>query len=185
MTRYRGEPTAVVKLSEHVTLVLKVHAQQDDGPDVSHLETDADDHERSWADFVKRPETYPAEPDLRAAMIRWPWLVRAAALHDAECDAERLRKFHDGDWFMMGIWATAALSNGYNGHRLEVRSGGLWGIESDGTADYLKETALEQLQELRADLAHLGHVVTEHQWSALVLAALEDWERNDYLTDYR
>ena len=69
-------------------------------------------------------------------------------------DFERMEGLNRGDWHFCGVYAQAEVSYpvGRDGcRRIErLRSGGLWGIESD--SGELHEVAEEQLQELRDHL---------------------------------
>lgn len=110
----------------------------DGDPDLSYLEQD-------YADVAK---TDPAE----------------AAKYRAQ-DAQRLQDYRDGYWHTVGIYAEAKLrfatpQGGWlNGP--EVRTGGIWGIESDSGDDYFEEIGQDELEELRAELYALGFGVVE------------------------
>ncbi len=69
--------------------------------------------------------------------------------------AYRLHRLSRGDWSFIGIIAKAEVISA-QGICQTLRSGGLWGIESDSGADSLKEVANEQLTELRAELEGFG-----------------------------
>jgi len=69
-------------------------------------------------------------------------------------DYKRMEGLNDGDWYFMGIIAKAEIIT-ENGTMQTIRSGGLWGVESDG-GSYLDEVAQEQLSELRNELTSLG-----------------------------
>jgi len=69
-------------------------------------------------------------------------------------DAERLKAFHDGEWFMEGCWAQAEVV--VEGTCQRIKSGGLWGIESDSEKGYREEVEQEQRAELLGILAALG-----------------------------
>jgi hypothetical protein len=73
-------------------------------------------------------------------------------------DYERMERLQHGDWGYMGIRADAEilLSSGSASIVQEITSGGLWGVESDSDASYLKEIETEQLSELREQLRVLG-----------------------------
>jgi hypothetical protein len=67
-------------------------------------------------------------------------------------DYARMEGLVRGDWSYIGVIAKADIE--VNGVRQTIRSGGLWGVESDA-GDYLAEVAKEQLGELRDILASL------------------------------
>jgi hypothetical protein len=68
--------------------------------------------------------------------------------------AERLAAFERGEWEMVGVFAEAEIEVG--GVLQMIRTGGLWGIESDSSDEYMIETAEAEWDELAATLAELG-----------------------------
>lgn len=74
-------------------------------------------------------------------------------------DYQRMEAYNRGDWGMVGLWAEAAVSylTGAGGHRREtLRSGGLWGIESDSDKAYFAEVEQDELADLRRHLEAFG-----------------------------
>lgn len=85
-------------------------------------------------------------------------------------DYERMESLNRGDWRFIGIRAEAEISligtvksgsptlDAYFPSRISqtVTSGGLWGVESDSSAEYFKEIEDEQLAELREQLHAVG-----------------------------
>lgn len=69
-------------------------------------------------------------------------------------DYERVESLHRGVWGFIGITATAEITIGDTCQT--ITSGGLWGIESDSGADYLKEEEANQVAELKEQLYALG-----------------------------
>ena len=69
-----------------------------------------------------------------------------------EQDYARYEAYNRGEWQMVGVWAEAEVI--INNTVQKIRSGGLWGIESDA-GEYLDEVAQEQLNELRDILASM------------------------------
>jgi hypothetical protein len=57
------------------------------------------------------------------------------------------------DWWTVGIYAVAEIV--VNGIRQEIQSGGLWGIESDSDAAYMRTVAHDELCDLKDVLAQL------------------------------
>lgn len=86
-------------------------------------------------------------------LLREYWL--RAMRENAEKDYARMEAYNRGDWQMLGIIAKAEIISP-QGVIQTVRSGGLWGIESDASAEYMAEVETEQLAELRAELESYG-----------------------------
>lgn len=76
-----------------------------------------------------------------------------------EQDYARAESLDRGEWGYIGIHAVAEIT--IHGTIQKVRTGGLWGIESDSGADYLAQVGQEQLAELWPILAEMGF--TEEQ----------------------
>lgn len=71
-------------------------------------------------------------------------------------DYQRYEAFNDGEWHCVGVIAKAEIRNPDTHVTQTVRSGGLWGVESDA-GDYIKdEVGPEQLRELRTELMAMG-----------------------------
>ena len=66
-------------------------------------------------------------------------------------DAERIELYNRGDWDFVGVYAKVVFE-GDDGWRMEVRSPGLWGIESDSDDAYFAEVAAEEAEQLVDDL---------------------------------
>lgn len=76
-------------------------------------------------------------------------------------DYDRMERLNAGDWCYIGIRAQAEItSHTFDSHdgllTQTITSGGLWGIESDSDASYLKEVEQEELSSLKAELRALG-----------------------------
>jgi|ERR1700733_11924611 len=73
-------------------------------------------------------------------------------------DYERMERLQHGDWCYIGIRAEAEIliPSGSASIVQEITSGGLWGIESDSDAVYLKDVEGEELSELREQLQAVG-----------------------------
>ncbi|HEY6766625.1 MAG TPA: hypothetical protein VI386_17840 [Candidatus Sulfotelmatobacter sp.] len=75
-------------------------------------------------------------------------------------DYERMERLNAGDWCFIGIRAEAevCLLAGIHGGSViqHVTSGGLWGIEADSNANYIKSVEDEELSDLRDQLAAIG-----------------------------
>jgi hypothetical protein len=70
-------------------------------------------------------------------------------------DFQRMEALERGDWCFVGIMAKAEVVTP-SGTIQILRSGGLWGIESDSDESYLGEIRAEQLDELRDELDAFG-----------------------------
>lgn len=73
-------------------------------------------------------------------------------------DYERMERLNAGDWYYIGVIAQAHVATpdtfGYT--EQVIRSGGIWGIESDSDRSYLQAEEEEQLSELRGILKDFG-----------------------------
>lgn len=88
---------------------------------------------------------------------------RTAMRENAKRDYERMESLERGDFCFIGIRADAEIgipedstipSSPMTIQR--ITSGGLWGIESDSDAPYLKSVEQEQLDELKQQLRAIG-----------------------------
>jgi len=73
--------------------------------------------------------------------------------------ADRLQEYRRGDFYFEGCWAEAKIL--VNGVVQTVRSGGLWGIESDGDSAYKASVEAEEKVALAEILASLGFTAEE------------------------
>lgn len=71
-------------------------------------------------------------------------------------DYERMEAYNRDEWSYIGIRAVAQVQLQQHGTIQTVKSGALWGIESDSDESYFREVADEQLHELRATLHQMG-----------------------------
>lgn len=71
-----------------------------------------------------------------------------------EQDYNRAEALNRGDWCYVGVYAVAEVV--IAGTVQKIRSGGLWGIESDSGRDYFEELRAEQLAELKEQLRAIG-----------------------------
>ncbi len=71
---------------------------------------------------------------------------------------DRIAAYKRGDWHMIGIRAVATIwiSHGNYCTNYELKSPGLWGIESDSDAAYLESVFREECNVLQADIAAMG-----------------------------
>jgi hypothetical protein len=89
-----------------------------------------------------------------------------------EQDYKRMESLNAGDWSFLGIIAKAEVQLANSDTVQTIRSGGLWGIESDSDDAFLKEIEDQQLAELRSELLALG--CTDKQ----IDASLKDIDRD-------
>ena len=74
-------------------------------------------------------------------------------------DYERIKSFHRGDWYYIGITAKAEIAiptTPGNAIVQTITSGGLWGVESDSDKVYLESIKQEHVAELKDQLKGLG-----------------------------
>ena len=79
-------------------------------------------------------------------------------------DYARMEAYNHQGWCMMGVSAQAIVETSDDGKtwtRQLVKSGGLWGIESDSDASYFREVAEEQLATLTPILVEFGFTDAE------------------------
>lgn len=79
--------------------------------------------------------------------------------NSVEQDYQRAEAFNRGDWCYMAMRAMAEISVG--GVLQNIRSGGLWGMESDADKEYFQKAGAEQLAELKDILVELGFSAEE------------------------
>jgi hypothetical protein len=72
-------------------------------------------------------------------------------------DYARMESLNNGDFCFIGIRAEADYSTGGQVSPVQtVSSGGLWGIESDSSPEYLAEIEAEELLSLKSELKAIG-----------------------------
>ncbi len=86
-------------------------------------------------------------------------------------------------WYMMGVKVTATLDV-TEGHAScteplsrrteQISSCGIWGVESDSDADYIKELAAEEFNNLRTYLKEFALHPNDTRWNGLVADAIAD-----------
>ena len=109
-----------------VTVTFTREEYDDDSPDISYLEQDYKGDDNA--------ERYRAQ------------------------DAERLAAFRRGDWHMIGIRAVATIWVARGNYRTnyDLKSPGVWGIESDSDEAYLESVFREECDALHSDIAAMG-----------------------------
>ena len=88
---------------------------------------------------------------------------------------KRMEGLNNGDWFYTGVMAEAEVSYPIEGgsERIErFTSGGLWGIESDSSNDYIKQVSQGELADLKEHLKQFN--VDLSNFDELAAEALAD-----------
>lgn len=89
--------------------------------------------------------------------------IRVLVLHDDDPDPsyldqdefeDRKAEYENGDFSFVGVVAEADVV--IEGTVQTLKSGGLWGIESDSGEEYIEDTALEEYDGLRDVLKAVG-----------------------------
>lgn len=94
----------------------------------------------------------------RSKVIKEHGNLKAADMHYAKQDYERMESLNNGNWCFLGIIAKAKIlvPAGNYSQLQTITSGGLWGIESDSGDEYIREEAQNQLSDLKDQLLALG-----------------------------
>jgi hypothetical protein len=84
-----------------------------------------------------------------------------------EQDYARMEALNKGVWYFIGIHAEAkvrtSIDTGGGMQRQTMKSGGLWGIESDFDKDYIQEVAQDECLNLRTQLVSFNVDLTNFQ----------------------
>ena len=107
-----------------------------------------------------------AEPDLSF----WDQSVDPDKQNDYDYE-ERKEAYRRGEFSFVGVRAEAEIT--VDGIIQTIVSGGLWGVESDSDATYIKEVAGEEYNDLRRILKTLG--VPTSQLPAEVDSSQIEW----------
>lgn len=84
-----------------------------------------------------------------------PGLTPADVRNYTRQDYDRMEALNRGEWHYIGIIAKAEVQ--LTGDLVQVlRSGGLWGVESDANAEHTKQIEAEELSNLRHELEAVG-----------------------------
>jgi len=71
-------------------------------------------------------------------------------------DYERMESLNRGAWCFVGVFAEAEVQTNGMSTIQTIRSGGLWGIESDSDRDHFRMVESEELETLRTELHAIG-----------------------------
>lgn len=99
---------------------------------------------------IRTVQEIDSDPDLS-------WLEQSDADMGDGFEAEsraRIDAYRRDEWYMVGTWAEATIV--VRNTMQTIRTGGLWGIESDSGQPYLDDVAAEQRAELVTILHDLG-----------------------------
>lgn len=110
-------------------------------------------------------EVVPDEdPDLSYLEQDYSELERAERERYIYADKLRLDAYRRGEWSTVGVRLVAEVTYDREGHidrPIEIRSAGVWGIESDSGRDYAHEAGLSQADDLREQLEALRFTKAE------------------------
>lgn len=102
-----------------------------------------------YGEYSQKPGKFHIDRKERGDMERNQYQYFNSGEGDAEYleqNYERMEAYNAGNWHMMGVWAEANIE--MKGVTQRIRSGGIWGVESDSGKENINELAQEQLNEL-------------------------------------
>ena len=154
-----------MKTSKPKILKVWIEHKPDESPDTSHMGEYAGRPANEYA--IDRKES----GDMNRNEHRWfnpsfnyvddngnpkDGLTPADVRKYVQEDYRRMESLNTGRWSYIGIIAKAEVQLSEN-HLIQVlRSGGLWGVESDCGDKYLSEIHADELASLRAELEAVG-----------------------------
>lgn len=99
--------------------------------------------------------------ELRQTLTESTRLAKIAIIgaYYTEQDYLRHEAYNKGEWCCVGVEAVAEYT--LNDTIQKMRSGGLYGIESDSREGYFQEVEAEQLEKLKGELVAIGFTVEE------------------------
>jgi len=127
-------------------LNIKIVSEPDYDPDMSYLGEFSNDH---------KPGCIEHEPNDNRS---YPYF-HPANTEFANEDYKRMLAYENGLWNMISIHAVAEIK--INDTLETIRSGGLYGIESDSDKEHFMEVGAEETCELRDMLKELGFTDSE------------------------
>ena len=134
-------------------LIVTVHRDVNDNPDLSYL-----------GEYSQTPAgDYTIDRQERGDMLRGEYRYFTAGNSpeetgnpdSAEQDYKRYEAYNNQQWCMVGTYVTAEVQLGGMVCQT-IRSGGLWGTESDSEESYFEEIVAEELNNLRWELLAMG-----------------------------
>lgn len=172
-----------MNMADKPTLIKTVVViERDPYADTSWLGEYTDDVREPWAilvetgDYIARlPDDYQIPPPGRKYRAFRPYAGgeppgTVEYIEHGLNDFRRMEALQQGHWYHVGIYAEAIVRLLPSGRLATIRSGGLWGIESDSGDAYFHAMAEEELAQLETDLETLGiHGMRE--------TLREEWEK--------
>ena len=119
----------------------------DEHPDLSFLETTPEYHYGADGSNWR----HVSEEDKQRVISQYGSIWNACVEYTKQ-DKKRLDDYNRGIWEMIGIRAVATIHIPVNGDTVKIQSidsGGLFGIESDSSDDYIKDIGREQIAEVK------------------------------------
>ena len=119
----------------------------DENPDLSFLETTPEYHYGTDGSNWR----HVSEEDKQRVISQYGSIWNACVEYTKQ-DKKRLDDYNRGIWEMIGIRAVATIHIPVNGDTVKIQSidsGGLFGIESDSSDDYIKDIGREQIAEVK------------------------------------
>ena len=134
-------------------LSVKLHRETDENPDLSYL---GEYVSRTSVDnAIDRVERGDAGRNEYRYFVPTMTAEETGNPESPEQDYRRMESYNAQDWCMFGIFATADVV--LTGSVVQtIRSGGLWGVESDSEESYLKSIEKDELDSLRDELIACG-----------------------------
>ena len=131
---------------------ITIKRQYDENPDLSYLGT-----------FSDEPGKYAIGTSGNSDVFQWFNADNVGNMKQARQNFKRMMEFETGDVHCIGIRAEAEIVTGQEnfGTLNWIKSGGLWGIDSDAGEDVMKEVEGDQLMELMDILIELGFTAKE------------------------
>jgi hypothetical protein len=140
-------------------VALEVRLEVDDDADTSFIDTYNETGHLDPSRVVDRQARGDRERGTYRYFVAAMGPSETGNPESVEADYQRLEAFNAGSWHMVGIYAKATIAtpNGDGTATLQtLRSGGLWGIESDSDPAYLRSVAEEEVADFRVQLRALG-----------------------------
>lgn len=156
---------------------IRVYRYEDTDADLSHLEQTADDH------YGENGSAWAHVSELAKVVVEEEHgSIYAACEEYARQDRERLENY-GVTWHSVGIVAEACVSYecGTAGERrLErFKSGGLWGVDSDGGPEYFEQLRQQEFDDLRDHIERFG--VDTSNFDELAKGA--EWVDGEFVDD--
>lgn len=128
---------------------IRIRWEIDESPDLSWMESTISEDGKTIISSCRY-----TQKDLDEHPIRTRRYIRE--------DMERLERFNSGDLWMLGCYTEAEIT--VNDTIQTIRSGGLWGIESDTDHPYRETIAGEEYDNLMVQLEALNVDMPRRRW---------------------